>query len=66
MYFSMFYCLCCKMDISPDISKEQVSKEIYPDMNEEEYIIMEVSREDHCRDVAEEVDNKKNIRGLRL
>ena len=36
-----------------------------PDLNEEEYIIMDEIRNDHWRDVAEKGDDKKNISALR-
>ena len=48
-----------------DISEEQVTEERYPDLNEEEYIIMDDSREEHWRYVAEEGDDKNNINDLR-
>ena len=47
MYLSVFYCLCYEMDISTDMSEEQVLVEIDPDLNEEEDIRMDNSREDH-------------------
>ena len=45
MYFSVFYCLCYEIYISADILEEQMSEEIDPDLNEEEDIILEESRE---------------------
>ena len=42
-----------------------MSEERDQDLNEEEGISMEDSREDHCRDVAEDGENKKKIRVLR-
>ena len=33
MYLSIFYCLCYEMDVSTDISEEQVSEERDPDLN---------------------------------
>ena len=40
------------MDISTDMSEEQMSEEIDPYLNEEEGIIMDNSRGYHWRDVA--------------
>ena len=65
VYFSVFYCLCYKMDISTDISEEQVQEDIYPDLNEEEDAIMYQLRYEHWRDFSEEGDNKKKIHALR-
>ena len=42
-----------------------MSVEIYPDLNEEEYFIMNDSREDHWMDFFEEVDDQKKIHALR-
>ena len=63
MYLSIFYCLCYEMDIYTDTSKEHVLEERDPDLNEDEDIIMDDSREEHCRDVYGE--DKKNFRALR-
>ena len=52
MHFSVFYCLCYVKEISTDMLEKKVSEERYTDLNEEEDIIMEDSREDHWRDVA--------------
>ena len=52
MNFSVFYCLCYVKEISTDMLEKKVSEERYTDLNEEEDIIMEDSREDHWRDVA--------------
>ena len=41
------------MDVSTFMSEDQVSKEIDPDLNEEEGIRMDEIREYHWRDVAE-------------
>ena len=65
IYLSVFYCLCYKMDVSKDILEDQVSEDRYPDLNEEEDIRMDTIRENHSRDVAEEVDNKKSMYTLR-
>ena len=54
MCLYVFYCLCYEMDISTYIFEDQVSEEIYPDLNEEEYIRLDEIMEDHWRDVAEE------------
>ena len=62
MYFN---CLCYEMDISTDMSEEQVAEERDLDLNEEEDIRMDASREEHWRDIAEEVHDKKNIYDLR-
>ena len=45
--------------------EEQVSEERYPDLNEEADIRMEDSRDENCRDVAEEGENNKKIHALR-
>ena len=65
MYLSMFNCLCFVKEIYTDISEEQVQEERYPDLNKEEGIIMEDSREEHWVDVSEEGDDKNNIHSLR-
>ena len=65
MYLSMFYCLCYKMDISTDISKEQVLQGMYLDLNEEEDTRIDDSREEHWRDISKEGDYKKTINTLR-
>ena len=36
IYLYVFYCLCYFKDTSTDMSQEQVSKQRYPDLNEEE------------------------------
>ena len=65
MYLSVFYCLCYEMDVSTDMSEDQVSEERDMDLNEEEDIIMDESRDEHWGDVSEEDDNKKNVHALR-
>ena len=45
MYLSVFYCLCFEMDLSIDMSENQVSEERDPDLNEEEDIIMDEIRD---------------------
>ena len=42
-----------------------MSEERDPDLNEEEDIIMDDSREEDWRDVADEGNNNKNIHALR-
>ena len=41
-----------------------MSDEIDTNQNEEEEIIMEDIRKDHCRDVAEDGEDKSNIHNL--
>ena len=41
MYLSIIYFLCYEMDISTEMSKDQVSEERDPDLNEEEDIILD-------------------------
>ena len=65
IYLSVFYCLCYEIDISTDMSEEQMLEQIDPDLNEEEDIIIDNSREENWRYVAEEDDNNKNIHYLR-
>ena len=64
MHLSMFYCLCYVKDISTYMSEEQVSEQRDPDLNEEEDIRMEDSREEHWRYVDQDGDDKNNIRTL--
>ena len=42
-----------------------MSEERYLDLNEEDDIRMEVSMEEHWRDVAEDIKDKSNIHALR-
>ena len=42
---SGFYCLCCKMGISTYMSEEQVSEQIYTDLNDEEDVRLDEIRE---------------------
>ena len=65
MYFSVFYCLCYFKEIPTDIMEEQVSDKRDPDLNEDEDIRMEVSREEHWRDFAEDGEDKSKIHDLR-
>ena len=64
-YLSVFYCLCYVKDISTDMSEEQVSEERDPDLNEDEDIRTEDSREEHWSDVDDEGEDKKKIHDLR-
>ena len=41
MYLSIYYFLCCEMDLSTDISEGQVSEYRDPDLNEEDDIRMD-------------------------
>ena len=43
----------------------QVSEERDPELNEEEDIRMEDSREEHCRDVDEDSEAKSKIHAMR-
>ena len=47
VYLSVFYCLFYVTDRSTDISEDQVAEERDPDLNEEEYIRLDETREDH-------------------
>ena len=42
-----------------------MAEEIYPDLNEDKDIRLDVIKEEHWRDVAEEGDDKKKIHDLR-
>ena len=57
----VFYCLCYVYDVYTDISEDQVVEERETELNEEEDIIVDAIREEHCRDVSEEGDNKKKM-----
>ena len=61
----MFYFLCFVKDISTDMLEEQVSEEIDPDLNEEEDIIIEESREENWMDVSDNGEDKSEIHALR-
>ena len=65
MYVSIFYCLCYEMDVSTDMSEDQVSEERDMGLNGEEDIRMDEIRDEHWRDVSEEDDYKKNMHALR-
>ena len=65
IYFSVFSCLCYEMNISTDMSEDQVAEERDPDLNEDGGIRLDAIREENWRDVSEEGDNKKNIYDLR-
>ena len=53
MYFSVFCFLCYVRDISMDMLEKHVSEERDTYLNEEEDIIIDDSREEHWRYVAE-------------
>ena len=53
MYLSMFYCFYNIKEILIGMLEEYVSDKRDLDLNEDEDIRMEVSREEHWRDVAE-------------
>ena len=55
VYFYLFYCLCYVTDIYKDMLGEQVAEERDPDLSEEEGIVFDAIREEHWRDVADEV-----------
>ena len=57
----MFNCLCDVKDISTDM----VSVGMDPDLNKEDDIRTEDSREDKWTDVAEDVEDKSNIHSMR-
>ena len=63
--FLCVYCLCYVKEISTDILEERVLEEIDPDLNEEEDIRMQDSREEHWRDVADDGEYKSKIHALR-
>ena len=65
VYFFVRYCFCYVNDKSTDKSEDQVAEERDPYLNEEEDIRLDAIREEHWIDVADEGDNKKNIRALR-
>ena len=49
------------MGVFADMLEDQMSEERYPNLNEEEDIIIDVIREDHWRGVAEEVNDNDNM-----
>ena len=65
MYLYLFYFLCCATDIYTYMSEDQVEEERDSDLSEEEDIRLDEIREENCRDVAEEGDDRKNIHALR-
>ena len=65
VYLSVFYCLCYEMDVSTDMSEEQVSEERDMDLNEEEDIRIDEIRDEHQGGVAEEGENNNNMNSLR-
>ena len=54
VYFSVFYCLFYVREVPTYMLEVKVSYKRDPDLNEDEDIRMEVSREEHCRDVAQD------------
>ena len=64
MYLYVLYFLCSVKETSTYILEEQVSEERYTELNEEEDIIMDDTRDKCWRDVTEDGDNKKNIHAL--
>ena len=64
IYLYVFYFLCCVKDIYIYVSEEQVLEERYTVLNEKEDIRMDDTREEHWRDVAEDGEDKNNIRAL--
>ena len=63
MHFSMFYCLCYVTEIPTDMLEEQISEERDPDLDEEEDIRMEYSREEHWKYFYEDDKDKSKIHG---
>ena len=53
------------MDISTDMSEDQVAEERDLELNEGEDIRLYAIREEHWRDVDEEGEDKKKIHALR-
>ena len=64
MYFYMFYCLSYVKEIPTDMLEEYVSYKRDPDLNEDADTRMEVIREEHLRDVAEDGEDKSTIHSL--
>ena len=65
VYLFVFYCLCYVKDISTYMSQDQVLEDRDPYLNKEENIRMDVIREEHQRDVAEEGYDKNKMYVLR-
>ena len=65
VYLSVFCFLCYAKDRYTYMSEDKVAEERDPDLNEDEDIILDIIREDHWMDVAEEGDYKKKIHVLR-
>ena len=61
MYFSVSYCSCYVKETSTDMLEEKVLEDIDPDLNEEEGIGIEDSKEEHWRDVPENGEDRKNM-----
>ena len=65
IYLYVFYCSCYVKDMSTDLSEEKVLEDRDMDLSKEEDIIMDGTRNEHWRGVAEDGDDKKNIHDLR-
>ena len=64
IYLSILYYLCYEIDVSTDISEDQVSEEENMDLNEEEDIRIDEIRDRYWMDVADEGEDKKKIHAL--
>ena len=65
VFVCAFYCLYYDTVISTYIPEDRVAEERDPDLNEEEDIRLDEIREEHCRDVSEEDDEKNKIHAMR-
>ena len=65
MYLSVFYCLCYDTNLTKDYQEEQVVEERDPDLDKMDDIRFDEIREDHWRDLAEEINDKKKINAMR-
>ena len=63
--FFVVYCLCYVKETSIDMLDGHILEERYTDLNEEEDIRMEYSREEHWRIVDEDGEDKSNAHTLR-
>ena len=64
MYLSVFYCLCYVKYLYTDMLEDRVSEERYQELNEEEDIIMEYIRQEHCMYVTDDGKYKHRIHDL--
>ena len=64
IYLYVFYCLCYAKDRYTYVLEEQVAEERDPNLNEEEDIILDEIREEHCSYVTDECDDKKKVHTL--